>query len=123
MLKYINENIKAYGYLYLLNRNYQRITKKDIVKQENKAYKLSTLKKYYNSEEFDIKVENEKRILKEMKNLIAIAYILQIEPNNNLGHRGFSKDDLLQYKKEFFCSLIIDNKDEIKGDFKIKTIK
>lgn len=123
MFEYINETIKNYKGLYLLNKKYQKITKQDIEEQENKVYKLSTLKTFYNSEEFNLKVEQEKISLREMKNIIAVAYISKIETKNNLGYRGFSTNDLLQYRKEFYNSFVIDYNDEIKGDFKIKTIK
>lgn len=123
MIEYIKETIKSYKVLYLLNQKYHKITKKDIETQENKVYKLSTLKKFYNSKEFNLEVEQEKIYLREIKNILAVAYITNIETKNNLGYRGFSTNDLVQYKKEFFNSFVIDYNDKIKGDFKIKTIK
>ncbi|MGN0973912.1 MAG: hypothetical protein ACI4OT_04150 [Bacilli bacterium] len=123
MVEYIKQTIKNYIGLYLLNKKYQKITKKDIDEQENKVYKLSTLKGFYNSEEFDSKVDQEQVTLREMKNLIAVAYISKIETKNNLGYRGFSTNDLLQYRKEFYNSFVIEYNDLQENNSKIKTIK
>lgn len=106
MLEYINEMIKTYKALYLLNPKYKQLRKEELDSREIELKKLGTLNKIYKDNLFEEKIKEQQNSLKEDKYVLAVAHRYKLDTMTSFCYRGFSSRELNEYYKEFATNLI-----------------